>query len=28
VLTVPAPEGDALLAGLIEMLPALARQAA
>jgi transcription-repair coupling factor (superfamily II helicase) len=28
VLTVPAPEGDALLAGLIELLPALARQAA
>ena len=28
VLTVPAPDGDALLAALIELLPALARQAA
>ena len=28
VLTVPAPDGDALLAGLIALLPALAREAA
>ena len=28
VLTVPSPDGDALLAGLLALLPALARAAA